>query len=158
MSKKCKKFLSALICAVFMVMSIASINIDADNVAKDCDFLPTPVNKTQTLNFKLTDIETFKPISGATIRGTSTLFFKQPNGINCIFESNHIFSIDLTTDANGVASIPIINEFHSDQDYVVIEVNCNSSLYYYRTFGSRLSYGDASQDIILGLQSKNINP
>lgn len=158
MSKKYKKTLSALVCAVFMVMSIASINLDADDVAKDCDFLPTPVNKTQTLNFKLTDIETFKPISGATIRGTSTLFFKQPNGINCIFESNDIVSIDLTTDANGVASLPIINEFHSDQDYVVIQVNCYSSLYYDRTFGSRLSYGEGSQDLILGLETKNINP
>ena len=145
MSKKCRTIYSLAVSLVFMALSLACIS-SADQTTDECDFLPNPVSKTQTIDIKVYNKLTKLPIPNFGVSISSDFNRKEPNGINCIFTvSNDYFST--TGNAVGIAKQEITNTFESDDDHLNLNISAYHSQYFSQPFGTTIYFNESSKTL-----------
>ncbi len=152
---KCRTIFSLIVSIVFIGMSLACLS-SGDETTDDCDFLPTPVNKSQTLVIKAYNKLTKLPILNASFYINAEYHIKRPRGVNCIFSTDRVDYYQTAT--AGIAQQVMPYTFESDDDYVILKINPYVPQYSLELSGTMMKYNESSKTMEIYLLPFDDNP
>lgn len=156
MNNKIRAVMSLCAIVLYFIMSMACLS-ESGRTTDDCDFLPSTISKKQNLKMKFLDSKTKLPIPNVLCSITTTFSKKEPNGINCIFtEFSNAYGVN--GNANGQAEVDFVNEYESDDDYLVYIIHTAVENYFSQPAGGQFIFSESTKSIDILITEYSENP